>query len=156
MDRSRKRKKANIKSAYRGKILHLLSSINETMLETVSELFVSDTDPFFPQIDLYKTDGYLVLLAEVPGAKLEDLYVWVDPEYVILRGEIPIPPDYEEDELFIGERSYGPFQRKVKLPYRVEPAECEGYFGDGILRLDMIISEDSESPGVEIPINPVI
>src|ERR1700694_81178 len=71
--------------------------------------------PWSPSGDIYETENELVLKADLPEVKLEDIEVRVENQTLTLKGE----RKFEKDESIKGhhriERSYGSFQRGLPV-----------------------------------------
>jgi HSP20 family protein len=122
-----------------------LQKLNQAMDEVLEDLFYGPEDlGFEPDLDLFESDGLLVMEIVLPGIEPEDLFLRVEPDKLILQGELLTSDDFDETEAFISERFYGPFQRIVDLPVDVDPNGTEAFYKDGILRIEMPIDEDAE------------
>src|SRR5258708_27836567 len=74
------------------------------------------TRPWSPSVDIYETENELVLKADLPDVKLEDIEVRVENQTLTLKGE----RKFQKDESVRGyhriERSYGSFHRSFLGP----------------------------------------
>jgi HSP20 family protein len=88
----------------------------------------------FPPVNLYESADSLVLMAEVPGVRSEDLDVSVQGNQVILRGQrsIGYPADASAHRR---ERQAGAFHRTVELPYAVDVDKVDATCRHGVLLL---------------------
>ena len=104
------------------------------------------TNDFRPTVDVFDTETAYVLHASLPGAKKEDVGVSWDAERseVVIGGVVYRPGD--EDflkTLALDERNeVGPFERKIRLGSRANPAQvdADGIYAkleDGILRVEV-------------------
>jgi HSP20 family protein len=83
--------------------------------------------PGWPAVDLYQDGDGLVLEAELPGLRPEDIDVVVEPSAVRLQGR----RQYRSADGLISER----FERMVPLPFRVDPASARAELRHGLLHL---------------------
>lgn len=92
-----------------------------------------------PAIELKSTDEHVVLKAEVPGMKADDLDVQVSREAVSISGEYKAETKTEDKEhqIFRSEFRYGSFHRVIPLPVAVQNDQVQAEFKDGILTLTM-------------------
>src|SRR5690242_9999915 len=72
--------------------------------------------PWSPSVDISETENELVLKADLPDVRLEDVEVRVENQTLTLKGE----RKFEQDEAVRGfhriERSYGAFSRSFSVP----------------------------------------
>jgi HSP20 family protein len=89
-----------------------------------------------PRTNLYDAGDYLVLKAEVPAIKKEDLTVKLQGNYLEIRGERKEkPPEgYVRHRV---ERGTMSFSRSFTLPADVDSSKVEATMKDGILALKM-------------------
>ena len=86
---------------------------------------------FAPAIDVPANDDEIVLTADVPGLKQEDLEITLDDGVLTLKGQ----RRYEgngKDKVWLG-RSYGSFARSFTLPDTVDPDGLTAELADGVL-----------------------
>ncbi|PSN74895.1 hypothetical protein BS50DRAFT_479831, partial [Corynespora cassiicola Philippines] len=100
---------------------------------------------FSPEADIFDTEAAFVIHVSLPGAKKEDVGVnWdVERSELSIAGVIYRPGD--EDflkTLAMDERKVGPFERKIRLGTRANPAQIDvdmitAKLEDGVLRIDV-------------------
>ena len=103
-----------------------------------------------PRLDLYEQDGYLVVKAEVPGVKKEDLQVELDNGDLVIRGETRAENEVKEDQYYRVERRLGRFYRRVPLPFDVKPEDIQATLNDGVLEVRIPKPAESTSNGKRI------
>jgi HSP20 family protein len=100
-----------------------------------------------PAVDLIRENGHLVVRADVPGIKPEDISIEVEHGVLSLSGK---HEDTEEktDERFVRrERRYGAFSRRMPLPEGVDPKKIKAVTRDGVLELTIPLpKEPAEAP----------
>lgn len=80
-------------------------------------------------------DGYTVL-AEIPGARKEDIHVDVEGSGVTLRAEIRQEQEQKANQKVVyRERSYGSVTRSFSLPGEVDAQRARAEYKDGVLSL---------------------
>lgn len=90
---------------------------------------------WLPAVELFEREGKLVLRAELPGLKREDITVEVTDHTLTISGERKTEQEVKERNYYRCERSYGAFQRSIALPTGVEQGQIEATFKDGILEV---------------------
>ena len=86
-----------------------------------------------PAVDVFDTDEAIVLRAELPGLKAEDIDIEVDENVLTLKGERRFEETVEEGRYYRLERAYGHFQRGITLPQGVKADEISASFDNGVL-----------------------
>ncbi|MFC7478508.1 Hsp20/alpha crystallin family protein [Dankookia sp. GCM10030260] len=92
---------------------------------------------FAPSLDVKETPEGLELTAELPGVAEGDIDLALDGETLTLRGEKKAERTTEERGLHVQERSYGSFQRSLRLPFAPEPGSVSASFDKGVLRVTL-------------------
>lgn len=90
---------------------------------------------FSPSVDIFEEESAIVLQAEVPGMKSEDIHVSVDNGVLSLSGERTFESDEKRENYHRIERGYGAFTRSFVLPKTVDPEGIEADLRDGVLSL---------------------
>jgi len=105
-----------------------------------------------PAIELKTTDNAVVLRAELPGIKVEDLDIQVSRENVAIAGEYKTEEKTEDKahQIYRSEFRYGSFKRVIPLPATVQNDKVEASFKDGILTLSMPKVETEQPKIVKI------
>ena len=71
-----------------------------------------------PAVDIYEVDGALVLKAELPDMRREDIDVSVENNTLTIRGERKLDNEIKQENFHRIERAYGSFVRPFSLPPR--------------------------------------
>ncbi|RMD78787.1 MAG: Hsp20/alpha crystallin family protein [Gammaproteobacteria bacterium] len=90
-----------------------------------------------PPVDVIDRDEEVVVRAELPGVKKEDLEVSVADNTVTIRGRVQREEKQEEGEYYRAETARGEFTRTVLLPAEVDPEGAKARFQDGVLELTL-------------------
>jgi len=85
-----------------------------------------------PNIDVSETDAAVRIQAELPGVTEKDVELSLDNGILTLRAEKKQRRE-EREGVHISERSYGTFQRSLRLPYHVSPDQVQAHFENGVL-----------------------
>ena len=88
-----------------------------------------------PALDVVHEDGDLLIRAELPGVKREDVEITFRERVLTIGGERRA----EEQKVGSGylgrERRYGPFSRSLVLPHNVREDRISARFEDGVLEV---------------------
>lgn len=90
---------------------------------------------FAPSLEVRETAEGLRLTAELPGVREEDIDLSLEGEVLTLRGEKREEKTSEERGVHLQERSYGSFQRSLRLPFAPDPAAVTARFDKGVLEV---------------------
>ena len=88
-----------------------------------------------PAVDVYETDDEVVVNAELPGTKKEDVEVTATEDRVLISGKSTTTEEVEEDNYYRREMRYGSFRRSVALPHVIDPEAVSAKFADGVLEV---------------------
>jgi HSP20 family protein len=98
-----------------------------------------------PSMDIFEEDGNVVVKAELPGMKKEDIEVTVTDHTMRISGEKKREEKIEKKDYYWEERSYGSFARSFQLPSEVQTDKVEAKFKDGILEVKIPKTEEAKS-----------
>lgn len=94
-----------------------------------------ETAGWMPTTDVYRTNGNLVVKADLPGLGKDDVEVKVEDGFLIVQGERKEEKEEKEKEYYRSERSYGSFYRRVPLPEEVDATKITAKVHDGVLEV---------------------
>jgi HSP20 family protein len=95
-----------------------------------------------PAVDLVRDDGQLVLRADIPGIKPEEIDIEVADGMLTVSGKHEEAKEETEGDYVRRERHYGAFSRRVALPDGVDPKKIEARTKDGVLEVSIPLPED--------------
>ncbi|MGB8713393.1 MAG: Hsp20/alpha crystallin family protein [Onishia taeanensis] len=104
----------------------------------------------FPKIDVIDRDAELVVKAELPGIKREDLDISVTEGSVTIKGESKQESKEETGEYYHSEISRKSYSRTLSLPCEVDADRAEASFNDGVLELTLPKQKEATRRKVEI------
>ncbi len=103
----------------------------------------------FPPVNIFEKGGDLVLVAELPGIKKEDLQLQVKGNTLRIAGERTI--NYGEDISYHRvERNSSKFDRTLKLPINIETDQVKAEYKDGILVISLPRAESDKPRQIAI------
>jgi HSP20 family protein len=88
-----------------------------------------------PAVDIYEEGGDIVIKAEIPGMKKEEIHVDINEKTVTVSGEKKKEEKVERKDYVRLERSYGSFARTFALPAEVQTDKARATFKDGVLEI---------------------
>ena len=81
-----------------------------------------------PAVDIYEVDGALVLKAELPDMRREDIDVSVENNTLTIRGERKLDHEIKQESFHRIELAYGSFVRSFSLPHTVDATKIGASF----------------------------
>ena len=84
-------------------------------------------------LDAYITAEEIVIVANMPGVKPENVEITIEGDTLTIKGERPAP--LENVDYVLQERTYGKFQRTLNINIPVDANKAEAKFEDGLLTL---------------------
>jgi len=93
--------------------------------------------PGYPALNIWTSENGLIVTAEVPGSKPEDIDISVVGETLTLSGERRPDELHEGAQYHRQERGYGKFTRSIQLPFPVDVNHVEAIFNNGVLQVSL-------------------
>ena len=103
-----------------------------------------------PQVDIFENKDQIVLEAELPGIKPENVEISIENNVLTLHGERQFEKKDDGDNFHRVERSYGSFTRSFTLPPTVKSEDATAEFENGVLRLTLAKREEAKPRRIEI------
>ncbi len=101
-------------------------------------------------IDMWESEGNLMLSASLPGVKPEDVDIQVTGDTLTIRGEVRHEEEREQGNVRIQERRYGSFRRSLRLPPNVNTDAIDATFENGVLKLVIPQTEEAKPKQIEV------
>ena len=92
---------------------------------------------FSPKIDISDNKDKILVEAEIPGIKKENLKITLQDNILTIKGEKKKENESNDKNFYRCERSYGVFTRSFTLPVEVNTDKVEANFIDGILKIEL-------------------
>jgi HSP20 family protein len=111
----------------------------------------SESTGWVPRVNVEETKNHLVLTAELPGLRPEDVEIEVENNVLTLRGrKNETREEKDEPRYHVWERRYGTFQRSFSLPRTVSADNIGATFENGVLRVEMPKAPEAKGRKIEI------
>jgi len=88
-----------------------------------------------PSVDVFEKEGDLVIRAELPGVKQEDVDITVQDRVLTISGQRQEEQEQEREGYYVRERRQGAFRRSVMLPQGVDEGNIRARYEDGVLEV---------------------
>ena len=136
------------------------STLRDEMNRLFDSFFSGDllAEPFHgvgawaPALDVSETDDAVMVKAELPGIEANDVEVMLKDDVLTIKGEKKEEKEEKTKNFHRVERSYGSFQRSVRLPAEVIGDKVEAKFKNGVLTIELPKAEESKTKSVKIKV----
>jgi HSP20 family protein len=97
-----------------------------------------------PHLEVCERNGKLLIQADLPGVRREDVNVQIEPEAIILQGERKQENEHAGQGYYHSERSYGSFYRVIPLPEGSDTEQATATFRNGVLEVEVPMSQQQQ------------
>jgi len=104
-----------------------------------------------PSVDVSETKDNVIIKAEMPGIKKDDVKISIQDNVLTMKGEKKQEKEEKDANYHRIERSYGSFCRSFTLPTSVKTDKIKATYKDGILTITLPKTEEVKPK--EIPIS---
>lgn len=105
-----------------------------------------------PACDIYETEKEIVVKAEIPGLKKENVTVSIENNVLMIKGERKFEEEVKKENFHRVERSYGEFLRSFTLPTFIDANKILAEFKDGLLVVTLPKREEAKAKQIEVKI----
>lgn len=112
---------------------------------------VTSRGQWLPPVDIYETGTReIVLRADLPGLRREDIDLTAEHNILTLRGERRRDEGVEDDRYHRVERQVGTFQRSFTLPNTVDASRVRAEYRDGVLTVTLPQRDEGRPLQIEV------
>ena len=94
-----------------------------------------DQGTMMPALDVHESAKELTINVDLPGVAEKDVTVTLADGLLIVKGEKRSETDEKKGNYHVAERSYGSFQRTIRLPETVDDAKLAAHMDNGVLKI---------------------
>jgi len=100
---------------------------------------------FFPQVSVIEDSKQIIVYADLPGVKKENIRVDVSAGRLNIQGMRQTIEETQGANInyFLDERFYGKFSRSIKLPRNVKENGISAKYSEGVLQLTLPIEGET-------------
>ncbi len=140
------------------------SLLGPRFVEDIEQMFAGMWRPFWPAflesaevsevpaIDVFEEGDAIVLKAELPGLKKEEIDVEVMGDVVTISGTKEKEEKVEKKDYYRYERAAGEFSRSVTLPVEVEASKATAQLKDGVLEVRVPKKEGAQPKAKKVAV----
>ncbi len=114
---------------------------------------LTELGEFSPSVDMFIDGNELVLKADLPGVRKEDINIDIADTMLTISGEKKIEEKIETDTCYSFERSRGSFVRRFELPEGTDTDKVKAHLENGVLEVRIPKTENVVSKTKKITIN---
>jgi len=104
-----------------------------------------------PAVDIYQADNHdLVIKAELPDTKREDISVTFENNVLTLKGERKLEQEVKRESYQRIERRFGSFSRSFTLPATVDASKINASYKDGVLTVRLPQREEAKAKQITV------
>ena len=103
-----------------------------------------------PAVDLIEREDSLVLKADLPGLREEDVSIEVRDNVLSISGERKSEHEQSENGYYRVERAYGSFSRSLTLPDGIDADKIEASFDSGVLEVKIPKPEERKPRRIQV------
>jgi HSP20 family protein len=129
-----------------------LRAFEDTMNRLFSEPNGSNR-PWMPAVDIWENEGELVVKADLPDVKFEDIHVDLENGTLTLRGERKFERAAEKGGYHRVERAYGAFERSFTVPETVDSERVKADYKNGVLTVTLPKKESAKPRKINVEVN---
>jgi HSP20 family protein len=106
--------------------------------------------PWAPAVDIFETAQNLVVKADLPDVKPEELDIRVENNILTIRGERKFEKKVDQNNYLRVERSYGSFTRSFSLSNTVNTESIQADYKNGVLTLSIPKREEAKPKQIKV------
>jgi HSP20 family protein len=123
-----------------------------TPVRGASENGGASTRSWAPSVDVRENQNEVVVQAELPGIRQEDIDIEVTGDTLTIRGERKFEQTDKKDNYVRIERAYGSFQRSFAIGVPIQNDKVSATYKDGLLTIQLPKSEAIKPKKVQVQV----
>ena len=113
---------------------------------------IEEFETGMPHVDIYDEGKELVMKADLPGMKKEDVDISLSDNVLTISGEKKKVEKVAKDKYYRYERSHGSFFRRFELPYGIDTDKIVAHMENGVLEVRLPRTDEAQTKGRKISI----
>ncbi len=108
---------------------------------------------WIPPVDIYDSGKHeLVIKAELPDMKREDIQLTVDNNTLTISGEKKMDTEFRDEQYHRVEPAYGTFMRTFSLPPTVDTGKVSADYKAGVLTIKLPLREEAKPKQIQVSV----
>jgi HSP20 family protein len=139
---------------FRNELLRLQSALDSLQRASLPDFFFgSPASGVFPPVNVFRDEhGDVVLRAELPGLRPEDIEISCEQRTLMIRGERKAEQAEGGGSYHRRERASGKFSRSIRLPGDLDPSRAAATFKHGVLTLQIPRAETAKPRQIAVQV----
>lgn len=109
---------------------------------------------WIPPVDIFEgTGNELIIKAELPDMKREDIQLTVENQTLTISGEKKMDGELREEHCHRIERQYGAFTRSFSLPPTVDAGKVSAEYKNGVLTVRLPLREEAKPKQIQVKVS---
>ena len=137
---------------------HEMSEMQERMGRLLGDFYgrrgaddVMRRGAWVPPVDIYDTGNHeLMIKAELPDMKREDIQLTVENNTLTISGEKKMDGEMRDENCHRVERAYGTFTRSFSLPPTVDTTKVSADYKAGVLSIKLPLREEAKPKQIQV------
>jgi HSP20 family protein len=123
--------------------------------DTMTRLFTEPANgrPWVPPVDIVETENELIVKADVPDVRFEDIDVHLENGTLTLRGERKFEKKTDKGGYHRIERAYGSFDRSFTLPDTVDAEHVKADYKNGTVTITLPKKEVAKPRQIKVEVS---
>lgn len=110
-------------------------------------------EDLFPAMDVKERDDAFIVVADIPGAKKEDINVTLENGILTITAETRSEKEEKEGERILRqERRYGKYVRSLRLGTQIDEKGVKASYKDGVLELTLPKAEEVKPKKIKVDV----
>ena len=103
-----------------------------------------------PPFDISETENEIIVKAEIPGMKVEEIDISLTDGLLTIKGERKMEREDKQENYHRIERQFGTFFRTLNLGLKVKADGIDAGYKDGILTVTLPKAEEEKPKKIEV------
>jgi HSP20 family protein len=105
---------------------------------------------WMPPFDVSETEGEIIVKAEIPGMRVEDIDITLTDGLLTIKGERKMEKENKQENYHRIERHFGTFSRSLNLGQKVKADGIDAGYKDGVLTVTLPKAEEDRPKRIEV------
>ena len=92
-------------------------------------------DVMVPEVDVHDNSTQVTMEIDLPGVNEKDISVTLMNGILTIKGEKKSAREEKKENYYMAERSYGAFERSLRMPDTIDEDKLEAKFENGVLKI---------------------
>jgi HSP20 family protein len=118
-------------------LVRLRDEMDRIFGRSIEGTFAGDGQMWSPSVDVHEENGNLVIKADLPGVKKEDVNIMATEDALTIQGKSQEEKEEKKEGYYRHERRSGSFARTLPLPVAVDADKAQASFKDGTITITL-------------------